>query len=185
MSRPGGLSVLERDYISFNESLVFFIPKKVSGFDDQRGEFYDSEHTRPITVTNFDKRILASALRLRIEPILARWVSPQERGFIGGRSTLANVIDVDLEMQRIALEQDDGFAVMFDFKVAFPSVGHSFKLDLFEHLGLPDCILEFVRALYLVAFGPSRHRAWVVGQRPLACSLGSHGRPLWSLWEVF
>eukprot|EP00959_Pyramimonas_sp_CCMP1952_P131244 2743955-Pyramimonas_sp.AAC.1 len=126
MSRTGGLTVLERDYGSFNESLIFFIPKKVSGFDDRWGEFYDPEHTRPITVTNFDNRILASAVRRRIEPILAKWVSPQQRGFIGGRSMLANVIDIDLEMQRTALEQDDGFAVMFDFKAAFPSVDHSF-----------------------------------------------------------
>ena len=36
---------------------------------------------------------------------------------------------------------------------------------------------------YLVAFGPSRHRAWVVGQRPLECSLGSRGRPLGGLLE--
>ena len=27
----------------------------------------------------------------------------------------------------------------------------------------------------LLAFGPSRHRAWVVGQRPLECSFGSSG----------
>ena len=31
---------------------------------------------------------------------------------------------------------------------------------------------------YLVAFGPSRHRAWVVGQWPLGRSLGSRGMPL-------
>ena len=36
----------------------------------------------------------------------------------------------------------------------------------------------------LVAFGPFRHRAWVVGQRPLECSSGSCGRPLGDLWEV-
>ena len=28
---------------------------------------------------------------------------------------------------------------------------------------------------YLLAFGPSRHRAWVVGQRPIRYSLGSLG----------
>ena len=33
----------------------------------------------------------------------------------------------------------------------------------------------------LVAFGPSRHRAWVVSQRPLECSLGSRGRSLGGL----
>ena len=38
--------------------------------------------------------------------------------------------------------------------------------------------------VYLLAFGPSRHRAWVVGQRPLECSLGSRGRPLGGLLEA-
>ena len=42
-------------------------------------------------------------------------------------------------------------------------------------LGKPD---------YLLAFGPSRHRAWVAGQRPLECSLGSRGRPLGGLLEA-
>ena len=36
----------------------------------------------------------------------------------------------------------------------------------------------------LMAFGPSRHRAWVVGLRPLGCSLGSRGRPLGGLLEA-
>ena len=36
---------------------------------------------------------------------------------------------------------------------------------------------------YLVAFGQSRHRAWVVGQSALECSLGSRGRPFGGLFE--
>ena len=39
--------------------------------------------------------------------------------------------------------------------------------------------------IYLVAFGPSRHRAWVLGQRALQCSLGSPGRPLGCLKWYF
>ena len=37
---------------------------------------------------------------------------------------------------------------------------------------------------YLVAFGPVRHRAWVVGQRALECWLGSRGRSFWGLLEA-
>ena len=33
----------------------------------------------------------------------------------------------------------------------------------------------------LMAVGPSRHRAWVVSQRPLECSLGSRSRSLGGL----
>ena len=35
-----------------------------------------------------------------------------------------------------------------------------------------------------MAFGPSRHRAWVVGQRALECWLGSRGRSFWGLLEA-
>ena len=37
---------------------------------------------------------------------------------------------------------------------------------------------------YVLAFGPSRHRAWVVVQRPLGCSLGSREKPLGGLLEA-
>ena len=37
---------------------------------------------------------------------------------------------------------------------------------------------------YLVAFGQSRHRAWVVGQRPHGCWLGSRGWPVGGPWEA-
>ena len=35
-----------------------------------------------------------------------------------------------------------------------------------------------------MAFGPSRHRAWIVGQRALECSLGSRGGPFGGLLEA-
>ena len=34
------------------------------------------------------------------------------------------------------------------------------------------------------AFGPSRHRAWAVAQRPLECSLGSRGTSLGGFWAA-
>ena len=39
------------------------------------------------------------------------------------------------------------------------------------------------RGSYVLAFGPCRRRAWVVGQRPLEYSLGSRGRPLGGFLE--
>ena len=52
------------------------------------------EGARPLNITNFDNRLLANAVRLRIEPILEEWVSPFQRGFLPGRSMLANIIDI-------------------------------------------------------------------------------------------
>ena len=34
----------------------------------------------------------ANAARLRLEPIFADWISGEQRGFVGGRSMLANLV---------------------------------------------------------------------------------------------
>ena len=50
----------------------------------------------------------------------------------------------------------------------------------------PYIAVGFLSSLrYLVAFGPSSHRAWVVGQGALQCSLGSPGRSLGCLKWYF
>eukprot|EP00959_Pyramimonas_sp_CCMP1952_P140787 2946573-Pyramimonas_sp.AAC.1 len=38
--------------------------------------------------------------------------------------------------------------------------------------------------MYILAFGPSRHRVWVVGQRVLEYALGSRGRSLGGLLDT-
>ena len=49
---------------------------------------------------------------------------------------------------------------------------------------------KYQRNDYLIAFGPSRHRAWFVGLRPIGWVMGSRGRPVggvldavfWASW---
>ena len=79
---------------------------------------------RPLTITNTDNRILCSAIHLHIEPIVAPGISRAQRGFLQGRSMLANVVDVDEAMLQAALSERDPAAVFFDFEAAFPSVDH-------------------------------------------------------------
>ena len=79
------------------------------------------EDTRPLNITNTSNRLLANAVRLRIEPILERWITPMQRGFLSGRSMLANVVDVDEQMMISALEDNDPAAIFFDFEDASPS----------------------------------------------------------------
>ena len=55
------------------------------------------------------------------------------------------------------------------------------KIECNKNIRVPIGICKFLPP---GAFGPFRHRAWVVAQRPLECSLGSRGRPLGGLWEA-
>ena len=96
---------------------------------------------------NTDNRLLASAARIRLEPILDEFVSPCQRGFLPGRSLLANVVDVDEGAMEVSLTQERGALFLFDFRAAFPSVSHRYVFAVLSHLGIPAGIMRFLRSL--------------------------------------
>ena len=148
MGGAGGLAALEQECPNFNESLMVFLPKKADGADAAGNPVYTPENTRPLSITNTDNRLLASAVRLKVEAHLAPEISDMQRGFIGGRSMLSNLVDMDEGMQAAALSEEHASAVLFDFAAAFPSVSREFMHELFESLDWPAWLLQFIRALY-------------------------------------
>ena len=145
----------------FNHSLLVFLPKKRAGTDPLLGDFYAVTDVRPFSIANTDNRLISNAIRMRIEPLVGRWVSEAQRGFIGGRSMLANVVEIDHEAQVISLRHPRGAIVLFDFAAAFPSLGHSYLIRVLEHLRLPPALLCYVRMLY----GGNRCQIACGGQR--------------------
>ena len=108
----------------FNMGLLVLLPKKPTGVDPLLGEYFAPGDTRPLSIVNTDNRILANAVRLALEPTLSSWVSPGQRGFLTGRSILANVVEIDHSMMEVSLRQAHESAIFFDFRAAFPSIGH-------------------------------------------------------------
>ena len=101
-----------------------------------------------MNITNTAIRILANAVRLKIEPIISPEISEVQRGFIAGRSMLANVVDVDSGMQHTSLNFEHGLAIFPDFAAAFPSVDHDLIHDFLESLDWPIWLTRFVKGLY-------------------------------------
>ncbi|CAK0869911.1 unnamed protein product, partial [Prorocentrum cordatum] len=112
------------------------------------GNFYEPADTHPLNIDNAENRILASAARLRVEPLLAEWITEMQQGSVVGRSLLSNVVTVDHEMMRCALQEEEGAAILFDFRAAFPNIAHPFLKDVLSHLNLPNWFLAFFDALY-------------------------------------
>lgn len=103
-----------------NESMMVFLPSGFSGTDDDVGGFCTSEHIRPLNFTNVGNRLPAIVVRMRVETELERWISPMQRGFSSGHSMRSNVVHFDEAMMEMALAQDKGAPVFFDFSAAFP-----------------------------------------------------------------
>jgi len=101
-----------------------------------------------LNITNTDNRIPANSVRLKIEPIISPEISEAQRGFIAGRSMLANVVDVDSGVQHTSLNFEHGLPIFPDFAAAFPSVDHDFIHDFLESLDWPIWLTRFVKGLY-------------------------------------
>jgi len=139
----------------FNHSLLCLLPKTPTGSDEQHGTFFHPGDTRPLNISNVDNRLLASAARLAWEPILEKWASSFQKGFLKGRSMIHNIIDVDWHAMTVSLKCPRGALLLFDFKAAFPSVSHPFLLNCLHELGLPREAMNFIKSLY------SHNKCWI------------------------
>lgn len=133
---------------AFNASLLHLLPKKAVGTAADGTPVYSAAATRPLNVVNTDNRVIASAVRLMLERVLAPRITRDQRGFLQGRSMLANVVDVEETMCECTLAARGSLAFFMDFEAAFPSVEHGFLLDLFRAAGWPPWLLRFLGALY-------------------------------------
>ena len=133
---------------AYNASFMVLLPKSPAGTTATGMEYFRPEDTRPLNIVNVDNRLLCNAVRYCLEGILPTAAEPEQRGFIPGRSLLANVVDIDEEMAHQALRSEVGAAIFFDFKAAFPSVAHQFLRLVLQAAGLPAGILRFVDHLY-------------------------------------
>ena len=153
---------------AYNLGTLVFLPKKIAGVDPLWGDYYFASDVRPLCIVNTDNRIIANSVRHKLEPVLNRWVSSCQRGFLSGRSMLANVVDVEHAAQVVALSEDQGAIILLDFKAAFPSIGHDFLHRMLEAIGLPSPTRAFIRNLYRghrchISFGGESHPGFNIG----------------------
>ena len=94
-------------------------PEQTNGVD-----VFEVGGVRPLNVTNADNRLMASSVSLVLEPILGPLITHDQRGFIAGRSMIANLLDVDEAMILKAAQGEEAMAFFYDFAAAFPSIEH-------------------------------------------------------------
>ena len=77
-----------------NASLLVLLPKKPSARDELLGPVHTPEDTRPLMLVDTSNRLLANAIRWRLEPLVSGIIGEDQRGFLGGRAILENVVDL-------------------------------------------------------------------------------------------
>ena len=143
-----GLTDGDLDHDAFNESLLCCLPKKAGRTTEDGEGVFEPGETRPLSITNTDNRLIANAYRLRWEPIIAPGIAREQRGFIQGRSMLANVVDIEHAAMTASMECEEAVIVLFDFSAAFPSVSRRYLLTMARAAGFPAMAMEVLGALY-------------------------------------
>ena len=81
MAQEDGPFHMTGRYADFNHCLLLFSQEKNVGEGDM-ASVYSPEGVRPLNVTNTDNRLVASSIRVAIEPILGQLVTMEQRGFM-------------------------------------------------------------------------------------------------------
>ena len=78
----GAAMELQELGFDFNASLLHLLPNKATATTADGAPAYATGATRPLNIVNTDNRVIASAVRLMLEKVLAPKITHDQRGFL-------------------------------------------------------------------------------------------------------
>ena len=113
----------------FNHTNIALIPKK-----DNPNLVH---HFRPISLTNFNYKIISKILSNKVKPILQKILSPTQLAFLKGRFIHDNTILAHEVFHSMKQKKGNGgcMALKLDMKKAFDSMEWEFLLKILDPLG--------------------------------------------------
>jgi hypothetical protein len=125
----------------FMESFIKLIPKN-------KNEYKTTSDYRPITITNFDYRIMAKALVNRANEITDKIINNDQK-CIGKNRRMSSIIILVRDIIWDAIQNKKSLAVAtFDQSKAFDNIDHQYILKLLETLGLGEFFLRNISRMY-------------------------------------
>ena len=138
--------------MEFNTSITVFIPKGEDE-NDRIEVLRSADEVRPISLKNSDNKIICSTMNFILRDTVAVHASPLQRGFVGGRRLLQNVIDLDAKARAIGHPvRAAGLPslIFWDLAAAFPSVARSWLWEVLRRARLPHGALGVIAGIYFM-----------------------------------
>lgn len=172
-----GLAAGKQGHDVFNESPLCCLPKQPVREAAGGAQVFEPRGTRPLSITSTDNRIIAGAYWARWEPLVAPHITEAQRGFVGGRSMLRNMIDIDHAAMCALARHQDAAIILFGFASAFLKVSRRYLTEMARAVGSPVAAMAVLGSMYHRAVGTMMHRSRLHGQVPLEAAIGQ-GCPL-------
>lgn len=121
--------------------IVTLIPKKAQ-------DRLQLANWRPITLLNSDFKIFSKALANRIQSCIKDVVSPDQTGFIKGRSITSNLTTIQMVIDQVHDSDSHGVLVALDYAKAFDTVRWGLIHQALEMFGFGELVLRSVKLLF-------------------------------------
>jgi len=127
---------------SLYEANICVLLKK--GKDDM-----DLASYRPISLLNFDQKVITKVLSNRLGKHISTIVHPDQSGFIPGRFSFGNVRLLLNILYKERGKEASGAIISLDAQKAFDQIEWPFMLKALEHFGAGSRFIKWVKILYL------------------------------------
>ena len=141
------------------------------------------DNYRPITLLNYDVKLLAYALAQRIKPLLPKIINTDQKGYVKNRYIGLNIRQIQDIIDYADTFKVDGAILFLDFSKAFDSLEWNFMIETLKKFGFKNNFLSWVKIMYKDISSCIVNNGWM--SRKFTMSRGiRQGCPLSSLLFV-
>ena len=126
----------------------------------KKGDLTLLTNYRPISLSNYDYKILAAALANRLQKVMPNIISPNQTAYLKGRFIGTNIRLV----QDIIRTKNKGAIILIDFKKAFDCVSHDFMLQCISKMGFGETFIKWITVLYNKPMAAVKHSGFTTAK---------------------
>ena len=129
------------------------------------------ENYRPLSLANYDYKILAFIFAQRIQNVMPSIIHPDQTACIKGRYIGCNVRNIIDLYDYIEENNLPGALLCIDFRKAFDMVEHNFLFSVLKRLNFGDNFIRWLQTMYCNPIFKIKNNGWISQAYPLGRSL--------------
>ena len=129
--------------IEWTRSLIIPLPKK--------GNLRQCQNYRTISLISHTSKIMLRVILNRLKKEAEEHLAEEQAGFRAGRSTVEQIFNCRIMMEKHLQHQKDLFHNFIDFKKAFDRVWHEGLWHVLRGFGIEEGLIQVIQALYNTA----------------------------------
>ena len=126
--------------VEWTQSLVIPLPKK--------GNLRQCQNYRTISLISHPSKVMLKVILNRLRPQAEELLSEEQAGFRAGRSTVEQIFNCRLIIEKHLQHQRDMFHNFIDFKKAFDRVWHKGLWSVLRGFNIDEGLVLLIQALY-------------------------------------